>query len=584
MSRKVIFKTLFLISQRDANARKLDLSQQTLLLGLNGTGKSRITKNLFWVFGCNPPKRNVGNWDAETIGALEFSFDGKDYFVLRQGSRLGLFLGGRLLFSAQKMSEWSRHITRIFGYRLQLPRPKGDRFDQAGMDYLTLPFYMDQDGSWGASWDTYENLSQFKAWKKPTFESFIGLKPNAYFEAKQKQDELSVILNEKRRELDAQTAAFRRVEEVLPEDVPTLDPQAFRDELAELGRKAANAYNLQVKTRAKLLAVIGTREQMRAELQLAGAAHKELSSDIVYLSDLPPGPIECPTCGVQHENSFHARLTLSQDADTMAALVAELQARSDELRAEEESIRLQLSEIARTIAEFDRTAQERKADLALSELLAAQSRRTLDEAFHRVSQEIKVNLTDLEAQERELKARAKEFLDKYRIKTVQEYFSNAVATFSQTLNVPSDEQVSKVVPGDRAEAGGSSAPRSMLAVHLGLLSTNAEHGDCPLFPFVMDTPQQSGQDEKNLRKMIEVAGRAASASHQVILAIETLPADIDISSFDVIPFEKSHGALSREDFTAVAEVIRGPLKMLNEALALEGGSRKQGGRPNTQDS
>lgn len=578
MSRKVTFKTLFLISQRDASARKLDLSQQTLLLGSNGTGKSRITKNLFWVFGCNPPKRNVGNWDAETIGALEFSFDGKDYFVLRQGNRLGLFLDERLLFGTQKMSEWSRHIARIFGYRLQLPRHKGERFDQAGMEYLTLPFYMDQDGSWGASWDTYEDLGQFKAWKKPTFESFIGLKPNAYFEAKQKQDELSVALNEKRRELDAQTAAFRRVEEILPEDVPTLDPQAFRDELAELGRKAADAYNLQVKMRAKLLTVMGTREQMRAELQLAGAAHKELSADIVYLSDLPSGPIECPTCGVQHENSFHARLTLSQDADTMAALVAELQARSDELRAEEENIRSQLSEITRAIAEFDRTAQERQADLALSELLVAQSRRTLDEAFHRVSLEIKVNLTNLEAQERELKARAKQFLDKHRIKTVQEYFSNAVATFSQTLNVPSDEQVSKIVPGNRAEAGGSSAPRSMLAVHLGLLSTNVEYGDCPLFPFIMDTPQQSGQDEKNLRKMIEVAGRAASTSHQVVLAIETLPADLDISSFAVVPFEKSHGALSKEDFPAVAEVIREPLKLLNEALAFEGSPRKQSGR------
>jgi hypothetical protein len=566
MSRQVTFKTLFLISQRDESARKLELSQQTLLLGSNGTGKSRITKNLFWVFGCNPPKRNVGNWDAETIGALEFSFDGKNYFVLRQGNRLGLFTDGRLLFAAQKMSDWSRHIAQLFGYRLQLPRHRGERFDQAGMDYLTLPFYMDQDGSWGASWDTYENLGQFKAWKKPTFESFIGLKPNAYFEAKQKQDELSVILNEKRRELDAQTTAFRRVEEILPEDVPTLDPQAFRDELAELGRMAAGAYNLQVKTRAKLLAVMGTREQMRSELRLAGAAHKELSADIVYLSELPPGPVECPTCGVQHENSFHARLTLSQDTDTMAALVAELQTRSEEQRIEEESIRSQLSEIARTIGEFDRAAQERKADLALSELLAAQSRRTLDEAFHRVALEIKVSLTDLEAQERELKARAKQYLDKHRIKTVQGYFSAAVSTFSQALNVPSDEQVSKVVPGDRAEAGGSSAPRSMLAVHLGLLSTNSEYGDCPLFPFVMDTPQQSGQDEKNLRTMIEVAGRAASASHQVVLAIETLPADVDVSSFVVVPFEKSHGAMSREDFPAVAEVIRRPLALLNEAL------------------
>lgn len=575
MSREVTFKTLLLISQRDASARKLHLSQQTLLLGVNGTGKSRITKNLFWVFGCNPPKRNVGSWDAETIAALEFSFGSKEYFVLRQGSRLGLFYNGNLLFGAQRMSEWDKHIAQLFGYHLKLSRHNGNRFDQAGLDYLSLPFYMDQDGSWGASWDTYENLGKFKGWKKPVFESFIGLRPNAYFEAKQKQDELSAILNEKRKEFDAQAAAFKRVEEILPEEVPVLDPQVFRDELAELGRQAAEVYNLQVKTRAKLIAVVSMREQIRSELQLAGTAHKELSSDIVYLSELPSGPIECPTCGVQHENSFHARLTLSQDVDTMGALVAELQARSDELRAEEESIRAQLSDIVKAVAEFDRTTQERKAGLVLSELLAAQSRRTLDEAFHRISHEIKASLIELEAQERELKARVKHFVDRHRQKAVQTYFSNKVATFSQTLNVPSDEQVSKVVAGDRAEAGGSSAPRSMLAVHLGLLSTNVEYGDCPLFPFVMDTPQQSGQDEKNLRKMIEVAGRAASANHQVVFAIETLPTDVDISSFDIIRFDNSHGALCKEDFPAVADVIRGPLRALNEALAFDSGGKKR---------
>lgn len=140
------------------------------------------------------------------------------------------------------------------------------------------------------------------------------------------------------------------------------------------------------------------------------------------------------------------------------------------------------------------------------------------------------------------------------------------------LNVPSDEQVSKVVPGDRAEAGGSSAPRSMLAVHLGLLGTNVEYGDCPLFPFVIDTPQQSGQDEKNLRKMIDVAGHVASANHQVILAIETLPDGADISSFDVVRFENSHGGLSKEDFIIVADIIRDPLKILNEALESSSGA------------
>ena len=44
MKRRVTYKTLWLVSARDGSARKQLFSQKTLLLGPNGTGKSRIIK------------------------------------------------------------------------------------------------------------------------------------------------------------------------------------------------------------------------------------------------------------------------------------------------------------------------------------------------------------------------------------------------------------------------------------------------------------------------------------------------------------------------------------------------------------
>ena len=93
MNRRVTYRTLWLVSVRDESARKQPFSQKTLLLGKNGTGKSRIVKNLYWVFGCQTLKRDVGAWDPDTVAALEFTFNDKNYMVLRDGKRLVFIVG-----------------------------------------------------------------------------------------------------------------------------------------------------------------------------------------------------------------------------------------------------------------------------------------------------------------------------------------------------------------------------------------------------------------------------------------------------------------------------------------------------------
>ena len=67
MSRRVTYETLWIASARDEKGRKQPLQSKTLLFGSNGTGKSRVVKNLYWVFGCNTRKRDAGAWDLSLI-------------------------------------------------------------------------------------------------------------------------------------------------------------------------------------------------------------------------------------------------------------------------------------------------------------------------------------------------------------------------------------------------------------------------------------------------------------------------------------------------------------------------------------
>lgn len=567
MNRRVNYKALWLLSARDESARKQPFNHKTLLIGTNGTGKSRIVKNLYWVFGCNTRNRDVGMWDPDTVAALEFTYRDREYLLVRDGKRLGMF--GRqdeLLFCAKDMSTWSKLLADFFNFELRLKRPQQVVYSQAGPEYMFLPFYMDQDGSWGASWDTFENLKQFSNWKGETFDSFIGMRPNAYFHAKHVSTEIGERVKERRMELAAQRDAFKRVQEELPKNLPSLNFSAFRAELAEFGRRATKLQQDQARIRGQLLGLVNSREKVQSEMKIALAAYNELKGDFQFLAEQAGDTLECPTCGTVHKNSFHARILLSSDAESLSGLIMELRRQLDEIRNKESTIRINLRSVERGIDALEKMQQERRAKLKLEEVLASQSKKTLDIAFLRVSKDLTEEVTRLEQEQSSAEELVKKYEDPDRRSLVQTYFSSQVSSISNLLDIPIYEQILNAKPGIRAQSGGSSAPRSMLAVHLAMIATNAEWGDAPMFPFVVDTPQQSGQDDTNLRRMVEVLGKTAGVHHQVILAAERLPDDVDLGDFDSVPLTQKKSALSKADFDEAVARLQGPLFTLRDAL------------------
>ncbi|MCI1004284.1 hypothetical protein [Herbaspirillum sp. C7C8] len=570
MNRNVTFKTLWLVSETEQKARKQTFpTQRTILFGTNGTGKSRITKNLFWTLGCTPEKQLSAGWDPDFIGVLEFEYESKTYTVVRQRKNLGLFAeNGALIACANNMGTWNRIMADKFGYKLMLQRPQSTTASRLGVEYLTLPTYIDQDGGWGATWSSFKNLSQFKAWKKPVFEAYIGLRPNAYFAAKQLWQEASDVLKGMQEKFDTQKSAFKRVREILPKNVPVLSDAQFENELVDLGEKARDLQQRQNELRAKLVSAVNRKEQISSSLRLAVENHRNLTDDLGFISERNEENIECPTCGTLHENSFHARLQLTQDAHAFALLVAELRAEKAQAVARHEQLLAELADIGKQSREITSTIREEQAGLQAKELLlAAHSAQTLDNAFEAVTSELSEEISAYAAKVETLKGGYKIFEDRARTTEVGDYFSTSVTWFSNKLNVPAEEQIKKTKPGDRGNSGGSSGPRSLLAVHLAMVKSNAAYGDTPLFPLVIDTLQQSGQDLKNLSSMVEILNGNVGINQQIILAVEMLPPTVDISNFNVVNLTEDRALLNPDDFKNVgflAEMMGTLKKAINQ--------------------
>jgi hypothetical protein len=568
VTRLVTFKKLWLASERDRRARALSFGPKTLLLGPNHTGKSRVCKSLYWVLGCEPKSYLAGNWDPATVGVLEFSFGEETYFSVRRGRTLGLFSSERrLLFAADRNSAWVERTAKLFGFHLKLPRPGGGPYAQAGLDYMSLPFNVDQDASWGADWGTYENLSQFARWKEPVFATVTGLRPTAYLVAKQRKDELDRRLRLKEADLTAQREAFQRVRESLPKTAPSLDISTFRAELVELAKSAQAAQVEQMKARERLIVVTGERQSLESKLKLATAAQRDLGGDFEYLSAVPDDTeIECPTCGVLHTTSFHARLSLGQDLEEMNELVAQLSDNLDACKLKESELRQTLRNIERHVEKYEEALSAGRSRTRLDEVLSAHSKRALDEAFSKVEAGLGTEVAALRKDQREADEAVKHFDDRHRKADVSKFYAAELRRLSDLLNIPTSERIEETGIGKRPKTGGSSGRRAILAVHLAMLACNLEKGDLPLFPVILDTLQQSGQDDLNLVRMFKIATDHIGDSHQLFIAMERLPADTNVKGFDVKTFETPHGLLRSDEFNAVAQTIRPMLDQVRERI------------------
>ncbi|MCQ4437872.1 hypothetical protein NO135_22995, partial [Clostridioides difficile] len=82
-----------------------------------------------------------------------------------------------------------------------------------------------------------------------------------------------------------------------------------------------------------------------------------------------------------------------------------------------------------------------------------------------------------------------------------------------------------------------SGRRAILAMHLAMLACNVEKGDLPLFPVILDTLQQSGQDDPNLVRMFNIATNHIGDSHQLFIAMERMPDGANTQGFDVQTFD-----------------------------------------------
>lgn len=458
------------------------------------------------------------------ISVLEFDFDGVTYLCYRRANVYGLKnLNNGLIKVTSKYTDWSLIISDLFNFKLTLSTHDG-KVVNATPPYLFLPFYIDQDGGWSKYWNSFDKLTQFSDWRKPLTSYVTGQRPNQYYQAKIKLSQAKSEFNELKNELSAMNSALDRVKNTLPKTSVRIDSELFENEIKVLLNDSTILNNEQEEIRSEIFVLNTQKQSLNSQIQIAKSSLKELEGDLKYLTDTnTKQSIQCPVCGIEHENGFSVRLELIDDSSQLRKIISELQ-------KEEQKVEEKLFEIERKARELKNKADEilgilntRKGTLILKDVIESQSSAVVEDAFNQNISALDKTIADKES---DIKLH-KEEADKYdlpeRTKAINEFYSERFQVFLSDLGVADVREDLKKKPDAILTSSGSGLPRTILAYHFAILHTAREKGDSKLFPISIDSPNQQGQDKEHLSQMLNFIVKRVPSNQQLLLAVEEEP-------------------------------------------------------------
>lgn len=559
------FESIKLMSHRDGRARSIHFHPtSTLVVGRNHTGKSSLIKALFRTLGAKP-QGGLTEWDESTVSVVDFSVGGVRYSALHQQGHRALFSAdGELLTAANSHGEWTRALTQVLGFNLVLTN-KNAAAVSADANCFFLPFYVNQDGSWQSTWETFVGLRQFRAPVGPILEYFSGIKPPTYYSLSAERALLQRAVDELDRERRALERTKVRFQERAPQRTPKVNPENFQAEVGELTREVSRLNAEQEKVREKLVREQEALENIENQVNAANAALETYTKDFTYLRQAPREVLVCPTCNAEHKESFLELLDYAEDARVLRKLVAQLHISATKLREQTVQTRAQSAELKSSYNRVAEILATRRGELAFNDVVnsigAENAIRSFDDESTKLKGEIDSKLRTLQDIERALK----ELTSAVRSKEILTEFRTAYSAALAKLNLHALD-TSRLRLTSRPDLSGSSGPRSILAYYAAIWTVClGKHGSFAV-PLVIDSPNQQGQDDINLPKVLQFLAHDLPAGAQVIVSTEM---KTDNKFAQTIELTDPYRLLREDEFPEVASSIE---PMLSAMYGIFGGT------------
>lgn len=563
MKKNVTFLELNLHSVKEQKALQVNLNYPKIILhGTNDTGKSVVIRHIFWCMGLNPINVFSEIWDHNITGILKILFNNKIYSFYRNKENRFLFEGNTLIYNSNKNSEWNSYLSEFFNYPLKVLLRSNSTEAYAGLEGLLIPYFIEQDTGWGLNWNgPFSGSARFKDFYKENLNNFTGFKSIDSISLKHKLSLLKSDLSKLQSELDIYNKSFNSIKIETSYVQPRVNKNEFRKEIKQSTNELKNLLIEQKNLKSTLSDLIQNKFKLRSILKSTIRSHNEIALDINFLEEI--NEIECPTCGTLHKKTLEATTILELDYSSLENNIQQLKIELLDINKKIIPLNASIASIENKIEKFNSILNTTKNNFSFQDLVDIEANKIISKSFikntKKTNSEInilknKIIITDESVKKLESKEVQKEIKSLFEIKL--KYNLNQ-------LNIPFNGKINQISSRPNI-GGGSSNPRAILALHMTYLELSLLKTQLPLFPFVIDTPQQNGQDSNNLSNTFKHLENINFT--QLIIGSETLPTLSSLKNYKILEFNDKFSILNQESFSEVSILVNEFNVLLNETL------------------
>lgn len=521
------FKQVLILSNSSNSANQFKFSENLNLITAidNSVGKSTLVKLLFWGLGCEPTLDTTwSSLDCKTI--VDFQIGNNHYSVKRYKNQISLRENNNSFVDYSKITDdYSKKIASIFRFKALLPNRSSGLLETPPPAYYFLPFYIDQKRSWASAWNNFDNLGQFENWKSTIIKYHVGLLTPAHFELESQKVEKKDCQKDIQVQIDKINTALEVVENFIPQlSQATVDNVKFEKLTTEIMIDLRALQENQENFLNELSQLNGERVYLEHQQNITERIILELDNDYKFtIENINGDEIECPLCGVVHDNSIINRASIMSDKtqaeNQLKTICRELEKVNNKLSKIQialDQARNQIETINDKYVIYDEGQKIEFVEIIESIAGNSIKQNVINEKTNKL-----VKIDSLNGEIKAISKEQKDLLTKDEIVTINDSFNNTFSRYIEFLDaeavniseIRSPLDYNKVIK----EGGAAEGSRAILAYYMTIFTLVEGFGNEVKSCLVIDTPNQQEQSHSNYARIVDILTNKISSNTQVIL-------------------------------------------------------------------